>query len=197
MLDLSIEGEPRPVGVTANHPFWSEDRREFVSACDLRNGELLRTSAGTFTTVVGTVWRPGLHDVYNLQVDSEHVYHVGTTGVLVHNSCNLDLGGVPCPQNRPLQRHHYATNKHSKYTPQMEEIANQLGLDLNGHWNTEYLPHQGRHPDKFHEFVLENMQQSAFDAGGSTERFIQLFQEHVHDPVRLNPDLLRRIGWED
>ena len=87
VLDLSIEGEPRPVGVTANHPFWSEDRREFVSACDLRNGELLRTSAGTFTTVVGTVWRPGLHDVYNLQVDSEHVYHVGTTGVLVHNSC--------------------------------------------------------------------------------------------------------------
>ena len=76
-----------------NHPLWSEDRREFVPACDLRNGELLRTSAGTFTTVVGTVWRPGLHDVCNLQVDSEHIYHVGTTGVLVHNSCNTTVIG--------------------------------------------------------------------------------------------------------
>src|SRR5690606_21971760 len=31
--------------------------------------------------------------VYNFEVDGEHVYHVGTTGVLVHNSCQVVVIG--------------------------------------------------------------------------------------------------------
>ena len=30
VLDLRVEGEPRPIVVTGNHPVWSEDRDDFV-----------------------------------------------------------------------------------------------------------------------------------------------------------------------
>jgi hypothetical protein len=35
ILDLQIEGSDEPIGTTANHPFWSEDRHQFVAAGDL------------------------------------------------------------------------------------------------------------------------------------------------------------------
>ena len=45
VLDLTIEGLDEPIGVTANHPFWSEDRQAFVPAGQLRIGEHLGTAA--------------------------------------------------------------------------------------------------------------------------------------------------------
>lgn len=35
--------------------------------------------------------------------------------------------------------------------PQLEEIANRYGLDLDDAWNKDLLPHQGRHPNAYHE----------------------------------------------
>ncbi len=52
---------------------------------------------------------------------------------------------------KPEQLHHFATNKNKTYTPQFEEIANKYGLDLDDAWNKEYMPHQGRHPNEYHE----------------------------------------------
>ena len=43
---------------------------------------------------------------------------------------------------KPNQVHHYATNKSKTYTPQLEEIANRYGLDLDDAWNKDLLPHQ-------------------------------------------------------
>ena len=39
----------------------------------------------------------------------------------------------------------------------MEKIANRYDLRLNGEWNMEKLPHQGKHPIDYHKFVLEQM----------------------------------------
>ena len=41
MLDLHVAGLNAPLGVTAGHPFWSEDRQDFVPAGMLRAGERL------------------------------------------------------------------------------------------------------------------------------------------------------------
>ncbi|MEZ6040795.1 MAG: polymorphic toxin-type HINT domain-containing protein [Planctomycetaceae bacterium] len=90
-IDLTIAGESSPIGCTANHPFWSEDRQDFVRADSLQPGETLRTTNG-LTTVVSTTTVPGQTFVYNLEVHVAHVYHVGTTGVLVHNSCQKTVG---------------------------------------------------------------------------------------------------------
>jgi RHS repeat-associated protein len=76
------------ITATAHHPFWSATRGRWVDAGDLRPGELLRTSAGTFVQV-GAVHRyQGQQRTYNLTVDGLHTYYVlaGDTPVLVHNA---------------------------------------------------------------------------------------------------------------
>ena len=74
------------IGVTANHPFWSIDRAEFVQAGELTIGERLQTLAGDIHWVQQKLPRPGPEPVYNLEVHAEHVYYVGTNGILAHNA---------------------------------------------------------------------------------------------------------------
>ena len=74
-------------GGTTSHPFWSQDRQAFVSAELLRTTERLRLEDGRTAAVIRIEQLPGTQSVYNLEVDGEHVYHVGLHGVLVHNMC--------------------------------------------------------------------------------------------------------------
>ncbi|MCA9228709.1 MAG: hypothetical protein KDA47_24000, partial [Planctomycetales bacterium] len=46
VIRLDIAGEPDSIGVTDNHPFWSEDRQSFVPAGELRPQENLRRADG-------------------------------------------------------------------------------------------------------------------------------------------------------
>jgi len=75
------------IGCTANHPFWSEDRQEFVEAGHLQVGERVRTRLDEVAAVVSIKPRPPTAWVYNLEVQGEHVYEVGPNGTLVHNAC--------------------------------------------------------------------------------------------------------------
>jgi hypothetical protein len=77
----------------------------------------------------------------------------------------------------------------------MEDLAGRYGLDLDEIWNRELLPHLGRHPDEYHEFVLEGMKRAAREAGNDVNKFLKLFEKYVKAPVRQNPDLLRKDGW--
>ena len=86
-IDLQIEGQEKPIGCTPTHPIWSEDREEFVSAGDLFEGERVRVLNGDTKRVVQKLPRPGPEVVYNIEVFGEHVYHVTSDGVLVHNGC--------------------------------------------------------------------------------------------------------------
>lgn len=95
----------------------------------------------------------------------------------------------------PIQVHHFATNKSKTFTPQMEAIAKEFGLNLNGAWNKQALPHLGRHPNDYHKFVLQGMQKAKVEARGSQAEFIRLFEEYVKQPVIKNLELLRKSGW--
>jgi RHS repeat-associated protein len=97
--------------------------------------------------------------------------------------------------NLPTQIHHFATNKHSVFTKQMAGIADEFGLSLNGAWNKQALPHLGRHPNAYHNFVLDGMQKARAGAGGSQAEFLNLFNQYVKQPVIQNPGLLRKSGW--
>jgi len=99
-------------------------------------------------------------------------------------------------KNLPDQAHHFATNKNKDYTPGFKEIADQYGLDLNKEWNKEVMPHLGRHPNDYHDFVEAGMSQAAREAGKDKEKFLKLYEEYVKKPIRDNPDLLRKSGWE-
>ena len=120
VLDLQIDGLAEPIGATANHPFWSEDRQEFVRADGLEIGERLRTLHGA-ARLIDTVPRSGTEPVYNLEVQTEHVYHVTDAGVLVHN-------GRVCPTpSRPGPK----TDPNAPHNAKIREIAERLKSEGN------------------------------------------------------------------
>ena len=88
------------IGCTASHPFWSEDRQDFVEAGRLRQGERIRTRLEQVAAVVAVKPRPPTDWVYNLEVQGEHVYEVGPSGVLVHNGCAQQIGALRLLANR-------------------------------------------------------------------------------------------------
>ncbi len=92
----SIDPSWERIGVTGNHPIWSQDRHGYVAAMDLRLGERLKNLSGDTVWVQQKLPRPGPTPVYNLAVQDEHVYYVGARGVLAHNvdiQCFRDSNG--------------------------------------------------------------------------------------------------------
>ncbi len=85
VYDLKLESESKPIGVTGSHPFWSVSRGSWVSVLDLQIGETLKTLEGT-TVVESLERRSEPEAVYNIEVEGDHVYRVGESGVLVHNA---------------------------------------------------------------------------------------------------------------
>jgi RHS repeat-associated protein len=128
--------------------------------------------------------------------DAQNQAIVAAAGATAAAAETAGSGGEdPCGGDRPKQIHHYASDKNKTYTPQMEKIAGKYDLDLDQDWNKELLPHLGRHPKKYHEFVLDGMQKAATQAGDDAEKFKELFDKYVKEPVRSNPELLRKSGW--
>ena len=96
---------------------------------------------------------------------------------------------------KPNQVHHYATNKSKTYTPQLEEIANRYELDLDDAWNKDLLPHQGRHPNAYHEYVLDSMKQFDNISQGDKDIFLKLF-DNLKNNVKSKPDMLYKDYWK-
>ena len=80
VYDLELESEKESIGVTGTHQFWSVSRREWGSVLDLEIGETLKTLEGT-TIVESLERRPESEPVYNIEVEADHVYLVGESGV--------------------------------------------------------------------------------------------------------------------
>ena len=133
VLDLKVESETKPIGVTPTHPSWSVSREDWVAAGELLIGEKLETLNGT-TVVESIVRRPELETVYNIEVEGDHVYRVGESGILVHNAsappADQDFGCEkksgqgrpnPCTSRSALASHqiwlqHNDPNKGSTWT---------------------------------------------------------------------------------
>lgn len=100
-------------------------------------------------------------------------------------------------KSKPTQVHHYATNKNKTYTQKFKKITDKYELDLNGSWNKEVLPHQGRHPNKYHDFILRQMGKIDDIAKGNTDIFLDLFETQVKSKVRDNPEMLYSRYWKN
>jgi hypothetical protein len=74
------------LGVTAAHPFWSVTRDDFVPAGELELLEQVVTIDGQIWRLTAITPRAGPETVYNFEVAGEHVYYVGSDGLLVHNA---------------------------------------------------------------------------------------------------------------
>ena len=161
-IDVAIEGLDEPIGTTANHPFWSESAKEFVRADRLHPGNFVRTIDG-LAQVESITLRGPPEPVYNLEVQFEHVYRVGDSGVLVHN-------GNPCAQPVPDPR------KRSGYDPgdihDDHPVARSLGGD----------------PDVTRPFpAASNLRK------GGLEGELRRYEEYLRKNTRLSDDEIRSV----
>jgi len=86
VVDVRFAGQAEATRVTATHPYWSIDREDFIAAGQLRTGERVHSLIGpTRTESILPSNYSGL--VYNLEIQGEHVYRVGSAGLLAHNAC--------------------------------------------------------------------------------------------------------------
>ena len=72
-----VHGRRETVKPTGTHPFFDEDRKEWVGAERLQAGQRVRGRQGTLRTVSVQPVR-GVQRVYNITVEGEHVYYVST-----------------------------------------------------------------------------------------------------------------------
>ncbi|MFK0116140.1 ricin-type beta-trefoil lectin domain protein [Streptomyces sp. NPDC090994] len=90
----TADGTTAEVTATDAHPFWVPELGEWIDATDLKPGQWLRTSAGTYVQITAIErWTVQRATVHNLTVSDLHTYYVvaGATPVLVHN-CNTTVG---------------------------------------------------------------------------------------------------------
>jgi RHS repeat-associated protein len=83
---LRLAGGDETLQLTGSHPLFSVTRNGWVAAENLHLGEELATMAGS-GWVESIVALPGVHRVYNIEVEADHCYYAGTEQVLSHNSC--------------------------------------------------------------------------------------------------------------
>jgi hypothetical protein len=99
-IDVDGKAGTKTAQVTATdgHPFWVPELGAWVNATDLRSGEWLQTSAGTYVQVSSVQrWTSRGATVHNLTVGDVHMYYVAAVGtsVLVHNcGGEIDYGST-------------------------------------------------------------------------------------------------------
>ena len=84
VFELTIKdatGQNETVHTTGFHKFYSATRDAWISANELRQGEQLRGVNGVLTVADLRAF-PGVHRVYNMTVEDEHVYRVSALGAL-------------------------------------------------------------------------------------------------------------------
>ena len=184
-LKLKIGDEE--IETTVEHPFYTQEG--WKDAGDLTVSDTLQSKEGTQKAVDAVEYSYQKKKVFNFAVADWQTYFVGVWAWLVHNA-------KTCMSDVVKQIHHFATNKSKRWTQQLKKIADKYKLDLNGDWNKELLPHRGRHPNKYHEWVLKNMKKAALQAKDDKKKFLDIFEKTVKSKVRKNPKLLRKTGWK-
>jgi Ca2+-binding RTX toxin-like protein len=95
LLNVHVGGQV--IRATHLHPFYVHERG-WTHAKDLEAGDLLRTVGGDWTPVTDLFDNGDFEPVYNLHVEEDHTYFVGSpdwdAGILVHNQS----GGATAPQ---------------------------------------------------------------------------------------------------
>ena len=67
--------------------------------------------------------------------------------------------------------------------------------DLDGEWNKEPLPHGGRHPIEYHNWIPHRLEMIDKMSNGNTDLFLNNFELYIKEPVRANPSILYKDYW--
>jgi hypothetical protein len=76
-----------------SHPFWvrndSAKGGNWIGAAKIRSGDMVLSVGGSWRKVLSIAPLPGRQAAYNFEVDGNHDYFVGVSGILVHNDLCL------------------------------------------------------------------------------------------------------------
>ncbi|EAK8229305.1 hypothetical protein E7O39_09510, partial [Campylobacter jejuni] len=86
-------------------------------------------------------------------------------------------GGGSDNKQPPIQTHHIATDKNKKFTKEFRKITKKYNMELDEDWNKVKMPHRGRHPNEYHEYILEKMKKIDKIARGDKDKFIKEFEK--------------------
>ncbi len=80
------------ITATDNHPFWIEERGEWVAAKDLKVGDRLRPVDGELAAITSIETRQlkRSEPIFNIEVEGDHNYFAGDAAWLVHNDNDAD-----------------------------------------------------------------------------------------------------------
>jgi len=62
-------------------------------------------------------------------------------------------------------------------------------------WNKVKIPHLGRYPTEYHQWISDALMKIDKIANGGPKIFKELFQKYVLDVVKENPWLLKKDWW--
>jgi RHS repeat-associated protein len=163
LLEFHIQGDDGVIQATPTHPFFvrraSTGAEDWLPAAQMRIGDALQAQSGDWQTVTSIASLPGLHTVYNFEVETNHDYFVGNLGVLVHNpSICLWTGG----QDAMAAAQEYA-EANGSVTLDMTEAGQQAAADAEG------LPWEGEGGGK------EIFQDASRDFAASAEGEVNVF----------------------
>jgi hypothetical protein len=94
VLRLYFDGTEETLSPTEVHRFYSVTRDAWVPAGKLRPGEILKTRGGELR-IASIEHLPGMHRVFNLEVEADHRYFVGKNDLLCHNTYENAAGTAP------------------------------------------------------------------------------------------------------
>lgn len=151
--ELTFEGMEEPLGVTSNHPIWSNKRQRWVEAGELRIGEGVKTQFG-ITRLLNKQYLEGEHKVYNIEVHDAHNYFVSSEKILVHNngpSCRVQVPAAVMESPRLFKKWMMKFTKKDNPLTDGEarallEAADEAGLlqNIHGRWTLKAETHGAR-----------------------------------------------------
>ena len=127
--------------------------------------------------------------MYNLEVHGEHVYRVGSAGVLVHNQ-----------YHHIVSHYSNATRGFSQPWPvRSQEILRNAGVGLHSQSNRVFVQgHQARrHAEAYHQFVYKELTDATKGLQAGTQAYTNAVKSKLGDltnQLRANPGLLDGVG---
>lgn len=192
VIELRFASQPEATRVTKNHPYWSIDREDFIPAGELQEGETVdAVTGGTPVASVTPSDYAGL--VYNLEIHGEHVYRVGSFGLLAHNACTRQLRqALNTPSGGGAAHHIVPVNAMNPDAVRARDILRQAGVSLESNWNGVMLNpslHNGIHTNVYYRNVA-NAVETGFASGGS-QGVIDALDQIANDLLRGRVSLWR------
>ena len=140
-VELHIDGENAPITCTTGHPIWSERHQDFIDAAKLQAGDPVRLVSDRLSRIAHVRQFHQPQNVYNLEINATHVYHVGENGLLVHNgkvfdACDANDDDTPPERQsksrsggarKPGTQGEMGNNQHENQLA--KAVADRVGLD--------------------------------------------------------------------